>query len=570
MKIKSLLIGMLACTALVGCNNEDVVENNEQTVATKDKAYVVVNIMSSNDPGSRGLSNDPPFYYGSADENEVKHADFFFYDANGEFVIKSRRVEAEFTDNGNNAETEDHVESISTCVAVLEGLTGTNFPSYVFAVLNASDDLVERLINKDLNEAQAILAKTTTASAEGNNGIINKIGGKDYFIMSNSSFVGTGADYANVATKVEPKHFLTETPTKTEMTDDNVVTLYVERLAAKVEVKLANGLNLELGKYTVDNTEKTLKLTVKGWALNATNKDSYIIKNIDEWADDKFTDFSWNDPTKHRSYWGKSINYGGGTYPTSYGSTVQADGTSNINTYTLNYVNYDEMQPLTTTIYCAENTNTTTILSSRLATKATSVLLSAVVADETGSPIDLIRFDNVLYTEDNYKARVLNKLQMSYWTANADNTGRREIAKTDLQIKKGYDGTITLELTDAAEALTWYANKTATENEASTATTTINELLAGDNVVANYYEDGQMYYNIPIEHLENADELAEGEYGVVRNHYYIVTITKIENLGSAVHTPGEEIVPNEKETTYYVGAKINILSWKIVNQSASL
>ena len=45
MKIKGLLIGMLACTAmLVGCNNEDVVENNEQTVATKDKAYVVVNI----------------------------------------------------------------------------------------------------------------------------------------------------------------------------------------------------------------------------------------------------------------------------------------------------------------------------------------------------------------------------------------------------------------------------------------------------------------------------------------------------------------------------------------------
>ena len=30
MKIKSLLIGMLACTALVGCSDDDVLNNAEQ------------------------------------------------------------------------------------------------------------------------------------------------------------------------------------------------------------------------------------------------------------------------------------------------------------------------------------------------------------------------------------------------------------------------------------------------------------------------------------------------------------------------------------------------------------
>ena len=39
MKIKSLLIGMLASTAFVACTNEDDVVNNEQAVAKGEKQY---------------------------------------------------------------------------------------------------------------------------------------------------------------------------------------------------------------------------------------------------------------------------------------------------------------------------------------------------------------------------------------------------------------------------------------------------------------------------------------------------------------------------------------------------
>lgn len=42
-----------------------------------------------------------------------------------------------------------------------------------------------------------------------------------------------------------------------------------------------------------------------------------------------------------------------------------------------------------------------------------------------------------------------------------------------------------------------------------------------------------MYYNIPIEHLNNAgvaenETIPEAKYGVVRNHHYVVTIDKLE------------------------------------------
>ena len=100
-------------------------------------------------------------------------------------------------------------------------------------------------------------------------------------------------------------------------------------------------------------------------------------------------------------------------------------------------------------------------------------------------------------------------------------------------------------------------------------------------VLAYHYNSGMMYYNIPIEHLRNqttagvytdgAVDVEEGEYGVVRNHYYKINVNTISKLGAAVHDATEEIVPDADENvTYCVGATINILSWKVVNQNVNL
>ncbi len=96
---------------------------------------------------------------------------------------------------------------------------------------------------------------------------------------------------------------------------------------------------------------------------------------------------------------------------------------------------------------------------------------------------------------------------------------------------------------------------------------------------AEYYESGMMYYNIPIEHLrggtmsiatDGAVSVEEADYGVVRNHCYDLKINKIENLGVSVWDPAEPIVPNLETPSFYVGASINILSWKVVNQNVEL
>jgi len=91
---------------------------------------------------------------------------------------------------------------------------------------------------------------------------------------------------------------------------------------------------------------------------------------------------------------------------------------------------------------------------------------------------------------------------------------------------------------------------------------------------ANMYRDGMMYYAIPIEHYGKATDTSanplEGNYGVVRNNFYKVSIGTIKSLGHGIDDVDEPIVPGDRKKPYYIAAKINILSWQLATQTADL
>ncbi len=102
---------------------------------------------------------------------------------------------------------------------------------------------------------------------------------------------------------------------------------------------------------------------------------------------------------------------------------------------------------------------------------------------------------------------------------------------------------------------------------------TLNE---DDDIYA--YVDGQMYYSVPIEHLNNdivrdgqgkqTNDLEEAQYGIVRNHEYRILINDVTKLGYPISDENEVIIPDPSERTYwYVEAEVNVLGWKIVNQT---
>ncbi|MCD8291673.1 MAG: fimbria major subunit [Prevotella sp.] len=79
------------------------------------------------------------------------------------------------------------------------------------------------------------------------------------------------------------------------------------------------------------------------------------------------------------------------------------------------------------------------------------------------------------------------------------------------------------------------------------------------------YTNGLMYYNIPIKHVNQPesddDTFLEGEYGVVRNYHYTITINSLSGLGTPITDEDEVIVPTD--TDYNLTFNISSLPWKL-------
>lgn len=89
------------------------------------------------------------------------------------------------------------------------------------------------------------------------------------------------------------------------------------------------------------------------------------------------------------------------------------------------------------------------------------------------------------------------------------------------------------------------------------------------------FADGLAFFSVPIRHLNWKNEyykdgkyqwadMASGSLGVVRNHVYNLTITKITGLGTALRDPDQPIVPAKEEANQYIAARLNILAWRVV------
>ena len=94
-------------------------------------------------------------------------------------------------------------------------------------------------------------------------------------------------------------------------------------------------------------------------------------------------------------------------------------------------------------------------------------------------------------------------------------------------------------------------------------------LVAIEAAKAEVRKDGKAYYYVPIKHLGKAGEL--GEYGVVRNHFYKITLTGINGFGTPVYNP--ELVIDPTVPTYdntYLAARVQVLQWRVVNQNVNL
>ena len=448
--------------------------------------------------------------YAAGNENEVKNVWFVFYNSNGGFVDA---IPDELVMNDPGADDNSTIEKISTAMIVLSD--PPTWPTQVVALLN-TDYTKNELAAMSLNQLKADQGDFSAT---------------DYFVMSNSVY-NDAQGVTITATKLNDNQIC-----KTEaLALQNPVSIPVERVLAKVEADASKAeykgiLDAEnkVVKTYLDGKEVVFEPVITGMALVETNPESYILKNIDGvtgWT-------GWNVHTDWRSFWANSAVPANGYESLSWNAITNEGDIEN-------YL-----------AYCHENTSSTT----------TKLLVTAKFkAQGTNDYVSVIKYSGTYYT----KQGLINQLADLYL---GDVYYMEGSTKTNDWAK----------YLDIREATTenekpWEVEAYLMDNAPEPVDATVNlaDILKTINAkTMSQWTNGASYYYVDIEHF--GPEADGYNVGVVRNHWYDLTIKSIMGLGTPVFNPDAEIIPDRlDEEHYYLAAEVKILKWKMVTQEVDL
>lgn len=165
MKIKGLLLGMLACAAMVACTNDDIVENNVDNPQIGElenvPAYITVSIGTSNgssratvDGDNHGSAEDSEHgNAGTAKENDIKAIAVIIktVDENGSNVGNSGV--AEIIESGDFTTTTINSENVLTVNSAFKVLAGTH---KVLTIVNPTQEIKKAVIDAKVGGYVAI------------------------------------------------------------------------------------------------------------------------------------------------------------------------------------------------------------------------------------------------------------------------------------------------------------------------------------------------------------------------------------------------------------------------------
>lgn len=597
MKVNKLFAGAAMMVLMASCASDEPATTPSTGADGGEKAYMAVTIKDATS-GLGGRSTDyaddgqPNYAYGTDDERAINNANFYFFDEKGNYMLMASMGNPEFG-GSTNEDGDQNIEWNSNSILVLEDMTSNTTPKYMLTVLNAPEF-----------KAEATLAETSKALS-----VFADDASK--FVMSTSSYL-TGSDitdgvFTYYATELKSSDFYL-TP-EDAMASGAPVEVFVERLAAKVElsmavpadetVTLANGKVLYHLAQTVaggengdnngsDYADTDLYVEVIGWGLNATAAKSHISKQLDtKWYETANQPFAnWNNATDHRSYWGQAWTY--------VAEPEAQDGM-------LAYTNSTKLHALAQGEYCYENTNTAANLFQQNAggqslvhnARATHVVLNTRLCDKDGNDIKAVSYRGVLYLEEAFKAYALRTLNNSTaglnfyrltgttTVAGQQQNSYTQVSTGDIELA-GIAGTVgeasfKVKAGDLYEKKVVDGEETYVKLDHPELESRLNNLVANDSKLYWYNTSangGNIYY-IPVEHNANTTTKGkEGYYGVVRNHWYKISVNGFSKVGHALFDPdgGSETIKPEspEDPLYYLATTIRILSWRIINQSVDL
>ena len=338
--------------------------------------------------------------------------------------------------------------------------------------------------------------------------------------------------------------------------------------------------NIEVTTYATGNTNATPTKTkcpvyavVQGWQLADANGKAEVCKQINtSWYAGQLGISPWTTSDYHRCFWSKSVPF-----------TSGAQGGVN---QPVNPKFEDIKLSLsgdfsTTPVYTLPNTPTEVIANPTTSLNTLTKLIVAaklVYKDKNGEyhPAQICQYRGLTYLgEEAVKKQIVGGFAR-YFRKTTTESGDvyKSIEASDIAFKtvvpgspessgvKNYEVVATL----ASTVGDLYVKNGETWTKASK--DDVNAALAKETAQVRS-TDGATYYYTPIKHLGEAGKL--GEYGIVRNHSYQVTIQNIKGFGTPVYDPKKEIdpmIPSDENT--YLAASIKVLSWRVVSSKVNL
>lgn len=583
--LSSVLASALMLT-VASCSSEDVAGGDAQN-GKGTTSYLAVNIENvGSAPASRSSydKGDGTYEDGTEAESKINNVRFYFFNGDGTPYLLdnngSEKQPVNFLDQkvetaGND---HDHTAEIKTkAVLVLKGETKA-VPASVIAVINP-----EVLDNTTLQSGTMTLSELRT-SATGST-FYDKTNG---FVMSNSVYESAGQDVCS--TPVANSVFATS-----EDAMKNPVDIYVERVNAKVNAKIdadyqrtgetekawtknADGkYQIEVGSIDVttyaDNTNAAptkntypVYAVVQGWQLADADGKAEVCKQIKtSWYAGELGISPWTTSDYHRCFWSKSVPFtsgaqGGANHPVNPKFTDITQSLSGEFSAEPVYTLPNTPDQVVTNPTTSLNTLTKLIVAAKL-----------VYKDKNGNynPAQVCQYRGLTYLgEDAVKKQIVGGFA-KYFKKTA--TGYQSIEASDITFKtvpgssevKDYEVVATL----ASNVGELYVKDGETTYK-TVSKDDVNAALAKEEAQVRS-TDGATYYYTPIKHLGDAGKL--GEYGIVRNHSYQVTIQNIKGFGTPVYDPKKEIdpmIPSDENT--YLAASIKVLSWRVVSSKVNL
>lgn len=478
--------------------------------------FMTVNIMTAG--GSRASESD--FENGDGKENTVENALFSFYDEKGNLSQTPQLMPLTLEDapTGN-----PYASKISKTTVVI---AGQKEPAKMLVVLNPPSGL--KLNGYNLTQALALVGSY--------NGQADKT-----FVMSNSSYYNDG-----IVTAIDVTGKVKSSRTEAEA---NPVDVYVERVLAKITTDKDANFKTENSTISVDEVGSvTLTPEITGVEIANVATQAYLFKDItgiNDWID------AWsdvNDFNNKRSYWATTLRDDKVAFSNKSWNQI-TDAFADPHTY-----------------YVLPNTSTSS---------KTAVLVKAILKGEDGNAMDLVKWSGNYYKKDAFKRRFALFLNNEGYRIKEGDTPR-ELTENDVDYLSANDHKRLVEAKKIKAYQTAGCVKNgltlvkieADNSEKTPADGEIETYMTDAHHVVDLWEGGRAYYFTNIKHHGPANSVFE--YGVVRNHVYKLTLSSIKGLGVPVVNPDEPIIPeNPEDKLFYVGAKVRILKWRIVNQNVN-